>query len=350
MGTTQDPTLDERGEDYRNSALAVVEVVVLAVILMVAVVGNMFVLIAVWRHSAYRPMSRCYLFMLHLSLADILVAIFNIFPQLVWDITYRFQGPDILCRLVKYAQVYVLYVSTYMLVFMAVDRARAVQGSGRGSLRAARLMIGGAWMVGLVLAAPQTVLFSLREVEPGVQDCWVVFQLISERLYVTWFVVSVFFLPWAIIVLCYSYICWAVWHSAGTTTSLSAIRKRLHLGCIKSQGGHRQDDDGHLTLELQPVTSSEQQQLQRPHLSAVNCAVNCPIVTKVSAAKLKTVRMTLTVVLAFTLCWMPYCVAQLHHVYNKPKDCVLRSPSPPQLYPHRSRIPKTFPPEEWHVQ
>lgn len=234
----------------------------------------------------------------------------------MWDITYRFQGPDFLCRIVKYAQVFVLYVSTYMLVFMAVDRARAVQGSGRGSLRAARLMIGGAWVVGLVLAAPQTVLFSLREVEPGVQDCWVVFQLVSERLYVTWFVVSVFLLPLAIIVLCYSYICWAVWHSAGTTTSLSTIRKRLHLCCIKRQGGHRQDDDGRLTLELQPVTSTEQQQLQRPHLTAVNCSA----VTKVSAAKLKTVRMTLTVVLAFTICWMPFCVAQLHNVYNKPKD------------------------------
>lgn len=77
----QDSDLDDSGQDYRNSALAVVEVVVLVLILIVAVVGNMFVLIAVWRHSAYRPMSRCYLFMLHLSLADLLVALLNIFPQ-----------------------------------------------------------------------------------------------------------------------------------------------------------------------------------------------------------------------------------------------------------------------------
>lgn len=297
----------EQGE--RNSSLAVVEVVVLVLILVVAVIGNVFVLIALWRHSVFQPMSRCYLFMLHLSLADLMVALLNIFPQLVWDITYRFRGSDLLCRFVKYAQVFVLYVSTYMLVFMAVDRARAVQGSGRGSLRAARLMIAGAWGLGLVLAAPQTILFSVREVEPGVHDCWVVFELVSEQAYVTWFVVSVFLVPLAIIAICYSYICWAVWHSAGPSNALSALSRRLCFGCIKR--GSRRGQEMRLNFELQPMSCSG----SAPHLRTSTATA------KVSAAKMKTVRMTLTVVFAFVLCWAPFCIAQLHNVYNKPEDC-----------------------------
>ncbi|KAG8007745.1 Isotocin receptor [Nibea albiflora] len=46
-----------------------------------------------------------YYFMKHLSIADLVVAIFQVLPQLIWDITFRFYGPDLLCRLVKYLQV-----------------------------------------------------------------------------------------------------------------------------------------------------------------------------------------------------------------------------------------------------
>lgn len=46
-----------------------------------------------------------HLFVLHLALTDLGVALFQVLPQLLWDITYRFQGPDLLCRAVKYLQV-----------------------------------------------------------------------------------------------------------------------------------------------------------------------------------------------------------------------------------------------------
>lgn len=293
--------------DQRNKALAVVEIIVLILILVVAVVGNVFVLIALWRHSLFQQMSRCYLFMLHLSLADLMVALFNILPQLIWEITYRFQGSDLLCRLIKYAQVFVLYVSTYMLVFMAVDRVRAVQGSGRGSLRAARLMIAGAWLVGLVLATPQVLLFAVREIEPGIKDCWVVFELVNERVYVTWFVVSVFLLPLTIIAVSYGYICWAVWRSSEALRPSSSLTYNC-CSCVRSR---RDEADGRFGLELQPVVRLRRRQADK---------VLSPAVAKVSAAKMKTVRMTLTVVIAFTLCWSPFCIAQLQAVYDRPKD------------------------------
>ncbi|XP_066967460.1 oxytocin receptor-like [Macrobrachium rosenbergii] len=309
-----DGLMEEVIIDARNPSLAVVEIIVLVFILIVAIVGNIFVLIALWRHSLFQPMSRCYLFMLHLSLADLLVALLNILPQLIWDITYRFRGSDLLCRLVKYAQVFVLYVSTYMLVFMAIDRARAVQGNGRGSLRSARLMIVGAWVLGLILAVPQIMLFAMREAEPGIQDCWVVFEMVSERIYVTWFVVSIFLLPLTIIAVCYGYICWAVWCSVKPNKQKFNFPKKCH-SCLHRHS-EKEEDEGKLGIELQSIANMRH---PRPIIPQAPVA-------KVSAAKMKTIRMTLTVVLAFTGCWAPFSIAQLMTVYNRPDDLSTLNP------------------------
>ena len=34
----------------------------------------------------------------HLSLADLFVAFFEVLPQLIWDITFRFYGNDFTCK------------------------------------------------------------------------------------------------------------------------------------------------------------------------------------------------------------------------------------------------------------
>jgi hypothetical protein len=41
-------------------------------------------------------------FIVHLSLADIFVALFTVLPQLIDDITNHFYGGDFLCRFIKY--------------------------------------------------------------------------------------------------------------------------------------------------------------------------------------------------------------------------------------------------------
>ncbi|CAL4096612.1 unnamed protein product [Meganyctiphanes norvegica] len=302
-------------EDTRHSVLAIVEVIVLAVIFLVAVIGNSAVLVALWRHSLFTPITRSHLFMLHLSMADFLVAIFNILPQLVWDITYRFSGSDLLCRLVKYFQVAVLYLSTYVLVFMAVDRAWAIQGSGHGSLRTARRMAMAAWIIGLVLALPQLFLFSMQEVKPGVTDCWVFFSQLGEQIYVTWFVISVFLFPLGVIILCYGYIARVLWKSM-------TERHREKLTCIwlcckkiKKMTGHQ---SGPVDIELESLPNGQRLLPADQTLP--------PNVTKLTAAKLKTIRMTLTVVACFILCWSPFCVAQLLAVYRKLPNTAMMHP------------------------
>ena len=60
-----------------------------AVIFLAALSSNAVVLAALRRQLRRKPSSRMYHLMFHLSLADLLVAVLNILPQLIWDITYR---------------------------------------------------------------------------------------------------------------------------------------------------------------------------------------------------------------------------------------------------------------------
>ena len=77
-------------DDERNERLAEIEVAISATILVLAVVGNSIVVVSLMIKRG--KLSRMHLMMLHLSLADLSVAFFQVLPQMVWDITFRFQG------------------------------------------------------------------------------------------------------------------------------------------------------------------------------------------------------------------------------------------------------------------
>jgi len=153
----------------RNESLAKIEITVLSVILVIAIVGNSLMLIALRRQLNFRPMSRMYFFMLNLSIADLFVAFGNILPQLAWDITFRFQGNDLLCRIVKFLQVFVLYVSTYILTSMAIDRYLVVchhsfSRNYYSGLKGPRILVAASYIFSFLLATPQVFIFSYMEV------------------------------------------------------------------------------------------------------------------------------------------------------------------------------------------
>ncbi|KAG7280596.1 hypothetical protein CRUP_028322 [Coryphaenoides rupestris] len=183
----------------RNEDVAKVEVAVLVLVLLLALVGNLCVLVAI--RTAKHRASRMYYFMKHLSIADLVVAVFQVLPQLIWDVTFRFYGPDVLCRLVKYLQVVGMFASTYMLVLMSVDRCLAVCQPLRSlHTRRDRVHVVTSWTLSLVLSCPQVYIFSLREVGDGVYDCWGDFvQPWGAKAYVTWMSLTIYIIPVAIL-------------------------------------------------------------------------------------------------------------------------------------------------------
>ncbi|NXN36490.1 V1AR protein, partial [Rhinoptilus africanus] len=201
----------------RDEELAKLEIAVLAVTFAVAVVGNGSVLLALRRTP--RKASRMHLFIRHLSLADLVVAFFQVLPQLCWEVTHRFHGPDGLCRVVKHLQVFGMFASAYMLVAMTADRYIAVCHPLKTLQQPTKRsygMIAAAWALSLLLSTPQYFIFSLSEVERGSQvyDCWAHFIMPwGPRAYITWITGGIFVAPVLILVTCYGFICYHIWRN-----------------------------------------------------------------------------------------------------------------------------------------
>ncbi|XP_055413923.1 oxytocin receptor [Bubalus kerabau] len=274
------------GPPQRNEALARVEVAVLCLILFLALSGNACVLLAL--RTTRHKHSRLFFFMKHLSIADLVVAVFQVLPQLLWDITFRFYGPDLLCRLVKYLQVVGMFASTYLLLLMSLDRCLAICQPLRSlSRRTDRLAVLVTWLGCLVASAPQVHIFSLREVADGVFDCWAVFiQPWGPKAYITWITLAVYIVPVIVLATCYGLISFKIWQNLRLKTAAAAAE------AAAGAEGAAADWAG------------------RAALARVS---NVKLISK---AKIRTVKMTFIVVLAFIVCWTPFFFVQMWSVWD----------------------------------
>ncbi|XP_058488064.1 oxytocin receptor [Solea solea] len=267
----------------RNEEVAKVEVTVLALVLFLALAGNLCVLLAI--HSTKHSQSRMYYFMKHLSIADLFVAIFQVLPQLIWDITFRFYGPDIVCRLVKYLQIVGMFASTYMLVLMSIDRCLAICQPLRSlHKRKDRIYVVLSWFLSLLFSVPQMFIFSMREVDPAgsrVYDCWGDFvKPWGAKAYITWISLTIYIIPVTILSICYGLISFKIWQNF----KLKTRREQ----CIS----------------LTPKTSKS------------NTLARVSSVKLISKAKITTVKMTFVIVLAYIVCWTPFFFVQMWSAWD----------------------------------
>lgn len=307
---TSMPNVTEVYRDVRDENLATVEIIVQAIIFGVTIIGNSCVLLALKLRTG--KLTRMLFFVLHLSLADLQVALLQTLPQLAWDITFRFQGSNFLCKLVKFLQVYAMYLSTYVLVMTAVDRHQAIckpLSSYSWTMKRAHLMVGIAYLLSVVLSVPQLIIFSMTTWEkPGnvfVTDCWVNFpQLRGPKVYVTWYVFSIYVFPLAVISFCYGHICASIWRNIERKTSSIRVPVQRETSSGITSDFDSQDER-HSSVQNQSSDASN----PRTHSTKV-----------ITKAKLKTVKLTLVVVICYVLCWCPFFVSALYGVYHpKPK-------------------------------
>ncbi|XP_073476356.1 vasopressin V1a receptor isoform X2 [Aquarana catesbeiana] len=262
----------------RDEELAKIEIAVLAVIFVAAVLGNCSVLLGLYKSK--KKMSRMHLFIKHLSLADLVVAFFQVLPQLCWEITYRFYGPDFLCRIIKHLQVFGMFASAYMLVVMTADRYIAIchpLKTLHQPTKRSYLMIGSAWIISFILSTPQYGIFYLKDLGDGVYDCWADF--ISPKglkAYITWITISIFVVPVIILLTCYGFICYNIWRNIKCKTKRGETDRKRSNGLLSTS-----------------VSS----------------------VRTISRAKIRTVKMTFVIVTAYIICWTPYFTIQMWSVY-----------------------------------
>lgn len=263
--------------DDRDPLLVRAELALLSTIFVAVALSNGLVLGALIRRGRRGRWAPMHVFISHLCLADLAVALFQVLPQLAWDATDRFLGPDALCRAVKYLQMVGMYASSYMILAMTLDRHRAIcrpmlaYRHGGGARWNRPVLV--AWAFSLLLSLPQLFIFAQRDVGngSGVFDCWARFaEPWGLRAYVTWIALMVFVAP-------------ALGIAACQVLIFREIHASLVPGPPERAGRHRRG-----------------RRTGSPSEGA-----------HVSAAMAKTVRMTLVIVIVYVLCWAPFFLVQL---------------------------------------
>ena len=256
-----------------GSSVQLALTVLQSLILTFAVLGNLITLSGLYLYKRHRKkLTRMYLFILHLCIADLSVALFNVAPNLCMIASFPdscpFQTSTASCKTVNYLSLASVYGSTYVLVMTAVDRFLAIcfpLWSQRLGDRHVHIMVMFAWIASLAFSIPQVVVFQYDDETLKCITKWHSNNLTHsyyESMYVGWFTTAVWILPTIIIAICYISITVVVWNR------------------------------GNSLLNKGDTTSSINQKSQRARL-------------------LKPIQLTLAVILCYVFCWSPWMLSML---------------------------------------
>ena len=150
----------EHAPTFTKSALF--RVCFLVVLAIISLIGNLATMWNIKKSVTSRGLTRhswsaIYYLIFHLSIADLLVTMFCIFGEAGWSYTVDWRSGELSCKLVKFFQMFSLYLSTYVLVLIGVDRWIAVKYPMKSLSMAKRChrLIGLVYALSFTLSLPQ---------------------------------------------------------------------------------------------------------------------------------------------------------------------------------------------------
>ncbi|KAI6073015.1 Gonadotropin-releasing hormone II receptor-like protein [Aix galericulata] len=279
------------------STAAKVRVALTCLLFLSSACCNGAVLWAAARAPRRRPPPRVRLLMANLAAADLLVTLVVMPLDAAWNATVQWYGGEAACRGLMFLKLAAMYASAFVTVVIALDRHAAIVTplAVGGAERRNKAMLGAAWGLSALLALPQ--------VGEGVRMRAFVFHTVSrsrprrfvqcatvgsfrahwqETLYNMFTFACLFLLPLLVMVLCYGRI-------------LAAISGRM-----KEAG----------------ASSSRDFQLRRSY-------------NNIPRARMRTLRMSIAIVLTFIVCWTPYYLLGLWYWFSP--EMLTRQKVPPAL-------------------
>ncbi|CRK97137.1 CLUMA_CG010534, isoform A [Clunio marinus] len=278
--TTENATNDEINQFYFYETE---QFTVLWILFATIVLGNSAVLITLYLN---KRKSRMNFFIKQLAFADLSVGLFNVLVDIGWRFTVTWEAGNIACKVIKFLQCMTTYASTYVLVALSIDRYDAITHPMNFSncWKRARLLVFFAWALSAIFSIPLFILYEEAVIQ-GVTQCWIDLGP-SWRWQVYMLLVStvLFFIPAIIITLCYAIIVKTIW-AKGTYKVPRDRRKRNR-----------------------STTSSDEDDRESRRASSRGI---------IPRAKVKTVKMTIVIVIVFIACWSPYIVFDLLQVFEQ---------------------------------
>lgn len=256
------------------------------------VIGNLVVLLAVWI-SRKKRRSRMTFFIQQLAIADLLVGLFSVLPDLLLMVDGRWGGGDPVCKIVKYLQGVVTYGSTYMLVALSVDRwdavARPIDGITNANFRCKVLTVS-AWTVAALFSLPMFLF------EDNQGECIIsYFEDWHWQLYLVLIALAVFIIPTIIIICCYGAIIHILLQK---TFECTEVKSKGERGDVSPKNGYKPHKPNRIF-----------QKGKRRNMSRSSRGI-------IPQAKIRTIKMTTVIVIVFILCWSPYFVVNLVAVFG----------------------------------
>ncbi|XDA75672.1 hypothetical protein R6Z07M_005834 [Ovis aries] len=239
------------------------QLITLWVLFVFTIVGNAIVLFSTWRR---KRKSRMTFFVTQLAITDSFTGLVNILTDIIWRFTGDFMAPDLVCRVVRYLQVVLLYASTYVLVSLSIDRYHAIvypmkflQGE-----KQAKILIIIAWSLSFLFSIPTLIIFGKRKLSNGEVQCWALWPDDSYWTpYMTIVAFLVYFIPLTIISVIYAIVIKTIW-----------VKSKAYETVISNCS------DGKLCTSY-----------------------NRGLISK---AKIKAIKYSIVIILAFICCWSPY--------------------------------------------
>ncbi|KAK9308504.1 hypothetical protein QLX08_001500 [Tetragonisca angustula] len=268
------------------TSVTVSKVIVLAVIAVLSFVANVATICSIAINRQRRQTwSAIYTLILHLAVADLFVTVFCIGGEALWSYTVAWIFGNVACKLFKFVQVFSLYLSTFMLVLIGVDRYLAVRYPMKGFITPERCckFVVFAWILSLVLATPQIIIFRVAQgpfIEEFKQCVTYGFYTESwqEQLYLTLTLFFMFILPLAILVATY----------VSTVITISRSERIFKL------------------------------KLTNNNIRHVNGNINRRKL--MHRAKAKSLKISIIIVVAFILWWTPYYTMMIIFMFLNPSE------------------------------
>jgi gonadotropin-releasing hormone receptor len=135
---------------------------ILSAMAILSLFGNLATIISLKRGKRSRGRARpswtaIYSLIFQLSIADLLVTIFCIAGEAAWSFAVQWYAGNVACKLFKFLQMFALYLSTFILVLIGVDRWLAVKYPMKSMATATRSgkLVVVAWALSFLLSIPQ---------------------------------------------------------------------------------------------------------------------------------------------------------------------------------------------------
>lgn len=132
-----------------------VSIVAYTCMFIVAACGNLTVFITLFRNRNIK--SRVNQFIFHLSIADLIVTFIMLPLEIIWNITVAWRAGDPACRVLMFFRILGLYLSSFILVTISLDRYFAIVHplSLNDADKRGRIMLILAWCFSIVASIPQ---------------------------------------------------------------------------------------------------------------------------------------------------------------------------------------------------